>query len=354
MAQNRFRKAAAVAAIVAGGWLGLRYLLPVTVPFLLAALMALAAEPLVHFFCARTRMPRWAATGLGVGLALLVLLMAVSVLGALVVRELGTLANVLPDLEDTALQGMSVLQQQLLRLADGAPESVRPILTRSVEGLFSDGTAVMDKATGVLLGLASGIVTRIPDSAIGFGTWIIASFMISSRLPAIRHWLRSRMPKAWNETYLPMLARLKKSLFGWLFSQFRLVMVTFLVLTAGFFILRISYAPVWAGLIALVDALPVLGSGTVLVPWSVVCFLQGEYVRGAGLLGIYAVAALLRSVLEPKLVGKQLGLDPLITLVAMYAGYRFWGIVGMILSPLLAVTAVQLLKTNGEQPLTEQ
>lgn len=94
---------------------------------------------------------------------------------------------------------------------------------------------------------------------------------------------------------------------------------------------------------ALVDAVPVLGTGTVLLPWSLILFLQGDNARSIGLLGLYGVISLTRSVLEPKLVGRELGLDPLVTLFALYAGYKLWGIGGMILSPLLAVTAIQLV-----------
>ena len=347
MTQNALKKVAAVAAGVLILWLGLRFLMPAAMPFLLGALVALAAEPLVTFFGRRLKCNRGISTALGVSVTLLLLLLIVSAVGAFLIRELGTLAGILPDLESTALQGMSALETQLISLAQSAPESIRPLVTRSVEGFFSDGTAVMDGVSSFLLGLASGIVTRIPDSAIGFGTWMIAGFMISARLPDIRRKVREMLPPAWHERWVPVLKRLKKSVFGWLFAQLRLLGVTGLVLSAGFLLLRIPYALLWAVLIALVDALPVLGSGTVLVPWSVICFLQGEHVRGIGLLGIYATAALLRSVLEPRLVGKQLGLDPLITLGAMYAGYRFWGIFGMLLSPLVAVTAVQLL-TNRE------
>jgi predicted PurR-regulated permease PerM len=111
----------------------------------------------------------------------------------------------------------------------------------------------------------------------------------------------------------------------------------------GFLVLRIPGAIGWAALVAVVDAIPVLGTGTVLIPWSLVCFLQGDSLRAVGLLGTYVAGFLLRSVLEPRLVGKQLGLDPLVTLMAMYAGYRLWGILGMLLSPLIAMTALLLL-----------
>jgi len=288
-------------------WFGLRYLLPVLLPFFLAAALALAAEPLVRFFYARVRMPRPAATGLGVTITLVLLALLIMTLVALLLRELGALAGVVPDLADTAVEGLSLLEQWLLGLVRQAPESINPLLTQSVEGLFSDGTALLDQLTTRLLGLASGIVSRLPDSALGLFTWLLASYMISAKLPGIRRWIGARLPDAWQSRYLPMLQRLKQSVFGWMKAQFKLMGITFGVLTVGLFLLRVSYAPLWALLIALVDALPVLGSGMVLVPWSLVCFLQGNTVQGIGLLGVYAAAALLRSVLEPRLVGKQLG-----------------------------------------------
>lgn len=348
MPSSSLRKLFFTAGVLLLLWLGVRYLLPVLLPFFLAVLLALSAEPLVRFFHNKARMPRAAATGIGLTMTLGLLILVVMVLFALLLRELGMLAGVVPDLEDTALQGMDALQHWLTGLVNRTPNSVQPIVRRGVEGLFSDGTAIIDRVAARLLGLASGIISKLPDSVLGFGTWLLASYMISAKLPGIRGWIRGHMPPKWYDTYLPMLQRLKKSVLGWLLAQCKLIGITFLVLTAGFFVLQIHYAPLWAALISLVDALPVLGTGTVLVPWSLVCFLQGESVRAIGLLGTYAAAALLRSVLEPRLIGKQLGLDPLVTLFSMYAGYRLFGLGGMILSPLLAVTVTQVFNTPAQ------
>lgn len=337
------RKLFSVLAAAALLWVGIRWLLPILLPFLLAALLALAADPLVRFFHHKAHLPRAFATGIGVTMTLVLLALLMMVLVALVLKELGSLAAVVPDLENTAVQGMSLIEQWLLGLVGRTPQSISPILTHSVEGLFSDSTALLDQLSARLLGLASGVVSRLPDGALGLFTWLLASFMLSAKLPRIRGWIKSRLPSAWHEKYLPMLKRLKYSVFGWLKAQAKLMCVTGLVLTVGFFILQVPYAPVWAVLIALIDALPVLGTGMVLVPWSLVCFLQGDSARGIGLLGVYAAAGLLRSVLEPRLVGKQLGLDPLVTLAAMYAGYQLFGFGGMILAPLLAVILSQAL-----------
>ena len=331
------------------GWLGIRWLLPILLPFFLAALLALVAEPLVQFFSRKVHLSRGLATGIGVTMTLVLLALLMMLLVALVLKELGSLAVVVPDLEETAVQGMSLIEGWLLGLVQQTPQSVSPLLTRSVKGLFSDGTALLDGLSTWLLGLASGVVSRLPDGALGLFTWLLACFMISARLPRIRTWLEGRLPPSWQEKGLPMLKRVKRSVFGWLKAQAKLMTVTALVLAIGFFVLQVGYAPVWAVLIALIDALPVLGTGMVLVPWSLVCFLQGDTVRGIGLLGIYAVAALLRSVLEPRMVGKHLGIDPLLTLLAIYAGYRLLGFGGMILAPLLAVVLTQVFTASRQE-----
>ncbi len=342
MNQTLLRKCGIVFFALAALWLFARYLLPIFMPFLLALLLAVLAEPLVAMLHKRLHLPRSAASGIGVLIALLLAVLLVLSLCALLLRQLGNLSGILPDLGQTAQEGMASLEGFLLRLAQKTPSAVSPILTNGVENFFSDSTQLLSQITARALGLATGILSRIPDSALGFGTWILASFMISAKLPGIRAWTSHKIPDSWRRQYLPAVKRLRGSLSGWLLAQLKLTGITLGILMVGFIVLRIPHAPLWAALICLVDALPVLGTGTVLVPWSLVCLLQGEHVRALGLLGIYTVAAVLRSALEPKLIGKQLGLDPLVTLAAMYAGYCLWGIGGMLLSPLLAVTVTQL------------
>lgn len=342
MSQFSVRKLLWILLVVAIFWVGVRFLLPIAMPFLLAALLALAAEPLVHSLNKHLHLPRGVAAGIGVTVALVLTVLLLLALCALLIRELGTLAGVLPDLESATLSGLDSLEIWLLGLAQKAPKGISPILVHSVEGMFSSGSALLDGLTSRLLNLATSILKALPDSALGLGTWVLATFMLSARLPQIRVWLKEHLPKAWHERYAPHLQTLKKTISGWLMAQAKLVGVTFCILTAGFLLLQITHPLLWAAATCLVDILPVLGTGTVLIPWSLVCFLQGDSLRGVGLLAIYAVVSLLRSVLEPRLVGKQLGLDPLVTLLAIYAGYRLWGLPGMLLAPVLAVAATQI------------
>ena len=342
MSRLIYRNFALLLGVFLAVWLGFRFLLPLGLPFLLGGLLAFVAEPAVGLLA--RKLPRTAAAGIGVLVTLVLIGSLFFLLMALLVRELGTLAGALPNLEETAIQGLSSLEGFLLKLADRAPDGVRTLLSQTVTGLFSDGTAVMDRVTQWIPGVATKFLGHIPGSAISIGTGILSGFMISARLPALKRKLRNLFRGEKLQKCLPILSRIRHALGGFLKVQLKLSALCFLIVLCGFLLLNVPYAPVWALFTAVVDAIPVLGTGTVLLPWSLICFLQGDHPMAIGLLGIYAVAFLARSILEPRLVGDQLGLDPLMALAALYVGYKVWGFVGMLLSPMLCVTAMELIQ----------
>lgn len=343
------RKTAVLFLYILGIWLGIQYFLPLFLPFLLGTALALAAEPMVSFLCRRLRIPRSLSSGIGVTGAFCFLTLALIFLLALILREIGILARQLPDLEEAVAEGLSSLSAWVLALIDRLPLSVQDILSRSAAQFFSGSTVFLDQAFGYVLNLASGILVQVPDGALVLGTAVISSYMISAKLPNIRSWIYARISRVRLQKYLDAFRRLKAALWGWLRAQLKLMGITWLILTVSFILLRVPYAPLWAALTALVDALPVLGTGAVLLPWSLICFLQHNTVQAIGLLSTYAAISLTRSIMEPKLVGKQLGLDPLATLAALYAGYKLWGLGGMIIAPVLAVAAVQLIRAPNPQ-----
>lgn len=330
-------------------WLGGKILLPLCFPFLLGTGLALAAEPAVGLLNQRLHLPRAVSAGIGVTAAFLGITILMVLVLAFAVRELRSLAGILPDLTQTAHSGIRLLRNYLMGMTDTMPQSVRPLLQQNVDALFSGGTALLDSGFSYMLGLAGSMLRQVPDSALNFGTAVISGYMISAKLPRIRRWLLKRFSREWLQSSLGTLKRIKTAVGGWLLAQLRLTGVTFVILLLGMTVLRIPYGLLWAAGICLLDALPVLGTGAVLLPWGLILYLQGDHARAIGLLGVYTVIAVSRSVLEPRLVGKQLGLDPLVTLFALYVGYQLWGIAGMITSPLLAVTLIQLLPENRKK-----
>ena len=346
---GNIRKIIVAMGVFVAGWLTLRWCLPVVLPFLIGSIVALAAEPAVKLCTEKGKLPRSVAAGVGVSVTLLLLAGVVSLAGMLTVKELGVLAKTLPDMGQTAQRGILLLEDTLVSAADRLPDGIRSLATGTVLEFFDGGSALVGQLSRKLPDMLSSVLGWIPDGALGLGTGVIAGFMISARLPKLRQYLQNGLPEIWYDRYLPAVRRVRQALGGWLKAQLKLALLTCGVLAAGFLLLRIPYSVLWAVPVALVDAIPMLGTGVVLIPWALVVFLQGKTVMGIGLLLLCAVTMVLRRILEPKLVGKQLGLDPLLTLVFLYAGYRFWGFLGMILAPLLAAAVKTFTVSGGER-----
>lgn len=325
-------------------WLAFEYLLGLILPFLLGALAALAAEPAVSFAHRRLKLPRGFAAGLGVSVTLVLGIGLVSVLGAVLLRQMTGLAQALPDLGATARHGIGVLEDFLVELTYRTPEGIQPALTGAVVRFFDDGDLLLDQVTQHIPGAVLTTLGRVPDSALGVGTGLLATFMISARLPKLRRWGKETLEKTGLNRYLPMVQKVRRAALCWLRAQGKLMLLMWGIVTAGLLLLGIRGGVLWAALIALVDAVPMLGTGIILLPWALVSLLQGQQLRGLGLGALFAVATIARTTLEPRLVGKQLGLDPLVTLLCLYAGYRLWGFWGLLLAPMLAGIVFSVVK----------
>ena len=347
MKRNVPATAAWCVGIGLGLWLGVAYLLPVALPFLLGGLLALAAEPAVRFAQKKLHLGRAAAAGAGVSLTLALTVSLLWFFGALAVKELGNLAGRLPDVKATVEQGVTLLRGWTLQQAERLPEGARSFAVGAAQEMFDSTPLLSGKLTGRLQQVLKSVLGWLPGGALGLGTAVLAAFMVSVRLPALRSWVQEHLPEKWHTVWKPALQRVKRDLGSWLKAQLKLSAVTYGVVAVGFLLTGVPYGLFWALPVAVVDAVPVLGTGTVLLPWALVELLQGRQLRALGLVLTYGAALLLRTVLEPKLVGKHLGLDPLLTLVALYAGYRLWGIGGMVLAPVLT-TAVKSLTDNRE------
>ncbi len=323
--------------------LGVKYLLGPAMPFLLGGLLAVAAEPLVSLARKKLGFSRGFAAGVGVSVTLLLLLGLFTVLGAFLLKEMVRLAASVPDLTRTAKDGATTLQNWLTDLSTRAPEGLQPVIRRTVDGVFQSSDGLFGGVTAQLPGVLSGVLSGVPDSALKVGTGLLAAFMISARLPRLKTALSRRIPRAFKERYLPALKRTKTALGGWLKAQGLLSLVTYGIVSLGLLFLRVPYGFFWALLVAVIDAVPMLGTGIVLLPWALVRLLQGAHLQAIGLLLIFGVASLTRATLEPRLVGKQLGLDPLLTLIALYCGYQFWGFWGLLLAPILTAAVKSFL-----------
>ena len=332
------------AAGAVGGYAFLRWGIGLVLPFVFGGVIALAAEPLAALLERRPGLKRSAAAAVSVTAVFIGLTALLTLLGGLLLRQAGQLGALLPELAQAVDQGRDALCGWLADMSQKCPSALRPVLDRAVTELSSGSGIAAEQFSQRLPEWAAALAGKVAGSALTVATAVLSAFMISVRLPRLRQMAAQWIPQRWQTACRSGMKELRSALWGWVSAQLKLSAVTFLQLLAGFWLLRIPHFAVWAFGVTLVDAFPVLGTGTVLLPWSAICLIQGQPGQGAGLLGLYALVWLVRSVLEPRLLGKELGLDPLVTLFAMYAGGKLLGLPGLILAPLLAVVAVRLVK----------
>ena len=201
--------------------------------------------------------------------------------------------------------------------------------------------AVPERLSRRLLDAAAAAAQRSPDALLFLVTAGLGSFFLSASFPAVKAFLLAQLPARRLRHLEALSQELRQSLGGWLRAQLWLMLITFTELLAALLILGVRGAPLIAGLTALVDALPVFGVGVVLLPWAAVSLLRGERRLSIGLLAAFGVVSLMRELLQAKLLGDQIGLDPLSSLLAVYVGWKLCGVWGLLLFPLALATLRQ-------------
>lgn len=326
---------------VAAGWICLRYLLPVMAPFIIAFGLAALLEPPVRFLC-RHGWPRSLASGL----CTIALVFSIGGLLFLVIgrgiAELGKFAGNLSELFASLAETLDGFKRKLSGLVDSSPDYYGKYLQSVLDSLDRQLYELPGKLSGKLLDFISGFAGKTPAVLLFAVTCGIGVYFISASYPSILAFIKRQMPQSWRGKASVIHSDFSSSLLKWLKAQLIMILITFFELLVAFTLLKQDYAIILSAAIAIIDALPVLGTGTVLIPWLIYEFVAGNYPLGLGLLITYLAITLVRNCVQPKLLGDSLGLHPVVALVAVYAGYCISGVWGMLLLPILAVMVKQL------------
>ena len=342
------RRASILIVLIGGAalfFVACRFLLALFLPFLLAFLLALVTRPLARFLSHKTGWSLRACAVFGMTFFLL----AFGTLAYLLLLRLFGEAQRLLDFlveESAAADGSVVRFFRIFReWGERLPLFFRFRELDFVRDLIGDPsvyfTQQMQKILGELAskvtGTVAAILGRLPGVLFFLMVTLIACFYFALDYDKVCGVLERLLPRAvrprvpaWKRRFTRALKRCAK-------AYFLLFLLTFAELFAGFLLLRIPY-PFLLGLaISLLDVLPVLGVGTVLIPWGICALLMGNTARGAGLLVLYGVMSVIRQVAEPHLVGKSIGLHPLLMLIAFYVGLSLFGVAGILIGPGVAV-----------------
>lgn len=318
------------------------YFLPVFLPFLISYAIACVTTAPAVALEKRSRLSRQKLRLFISLFALLVLSLAVFFIGKYTAVTLWQVAVDL--LEGDRLVGfIDNLFSPVDTLFGGA-------LPPDLEGQITDALRriISDLSSSLASGLGS-VVSFLPKMLLFLVVTLISLVYFSLDLEGINEKVKSVLPPKWGSALSAARERMLSVGVRYVFSYFLVMLVTFSVMLVGFFILRVGHPFLLALLIAFFDLFPIIGVGTVVIPWAIVEIILGNTARGIGLLVLFVVNELIRQFSEPRIVGKSLNVHPLFTLVLIYTSIALFGFKGIFLLPFFVAILSLLLRKNTEQ-----
>lgn len=307
-------------------------------PFLIAFVLSLIIEPVIRFFMRNFKLKR-KASSIIVFIIALSLIIGLLVWGVIsLISEASNLLNGLNDYFVLISNKFNSLMNNIdLEKLNLSSDIINTIQSSAIDVLSS----VTEWAKGVLSNLLE-IITSIPTIMIYVVITILSLYFICTDKIYMIDQLEHHLPKIWVKKISRFIKEVSSSLGCLLKAEVILVFVSFIICLVGLSIfkmagLNVTY-PLLAALgIAFVDALPIFGSAAAIIPWAIISACNGNLTLAIALLVLLAIMGIVRQTLEPKIVAGQIGIHPIFTLIAMYTGFRFIGVIGMLLGPIILI-----------------
>lgn len=330
-------------------YLVFRYLFWWLLPFLLALGVAAAVEPVVAYLRVHLRFRR-SFSALLLTLVLLFLLGGLlSLLGTTLANQAYALLKKAPLLLERVPQLLDAFFARLDGYSAAFPQWLRDSLYGAVMQALSDAESFFSDLTGRFLSFLGSFAAALPRRVLSGATTVLAVYFTIASYPTLCRMLKARLSGRTIRSLRLFRSGVTQSLSRYLRAELTISFLTFLQLLLGFFLMRQDYALLLAFLITLLDALPVFGTGTALVPWALLSLLFSSVPKAIALLALYLCTLLVRNVLEPKLLASQAGLPPVASLFAMYLGFCTFGVAGMIAFPFLLLLAAQTYRLGTQE-----
>lgn len=330
-----------VIGISLAAFLIFRYLFVPILPFLIGWGVAFAVRPVAISISRRTKISRSVASVILAILCVVIVIGAVVGVAAIAINEGGQLLS-------------DILNDE--RLYDILAKITNPLGTFFGDGEGSEelreylSQTLREAASTLLSGLVSfisAVLKKIPSVLFFILITVIASIYFAVDIDKINAWVLKRLPDRISKTLVSFKNGFFSVFIKYARSYLFIMLITFVIVLIGLLILRVKNALLISLLLAVLDVLPLIGVGTVLVPWSIFELIFGSTGLGIGLVVLFVALEIIRQLAEPKIVGKSLGLHPIASLLLLYLGYSLLGIAGLLLTPLVSVVINVLINKNN-------
>lgn len=313
-------------------------------PFFIALVIASIIEPFVKFICKKTTLVRKYSAIIALVIVFSILIGIITVSAILITSEITNLLSDFPKFGNDIFKSVENVSR-FLKLEDvNVSDDVKQFVINTTNEVLGKGLGYLK---GFLINFLN-LITRIPSFIVYFIITILATYFITTDRILLLDDIEQRVPKKWirnaNNNFQSVISILGK----FLKAELTLVLISFILVLIGLYIFEFLGMNVRSPfLIALgigfVDLLPILGSGTVMLPWGIALIILGDVTLGVSVLGLLVLITVVRQVLEPKIVSNNLGIHPLYTLIAMYIGFKVSGVLGLLFGPIILIIIINCL-----------
>ena len=301
-------------------------------PFVAGWIIALIAGPLVRFFEEKIKLKRKIGSAFVIIAVIALVVLVIYIVCAQLFEQMKGLAGALPEMLQKAEADFNSIGENLNQLLEKLPGGIQLNLDNNVLQLDSYVGELLEKFGSPTIVAAGNFAKQLPAMFIGMIMALLSAYFFVAERMHLNEWFRKHVPASVLLRYRMVRGSLVKSVGGYLKAQLKIEVWMYFLLLAGLGILKVNYFALIALVIAFLDFLPFLGTGTVLIPWAVIRILTAEYKTAIGLLVIWGVGQLARQLIQPKIVGDSIGVPPLPTLFLLFIGYKVGGVVGMIVA----------------------
>ena len=304
-------------------------------PFLIAFIISLMLEPLIRFLMRKLKLKRKQSS-----IVVIIFIMGIIIglitwaVSSLISEGSSLLNNINEYVEITTKKIQDMIAQINIKNLN-IPDAVLSAIENSSKDLLNMLASELQNIIKSLL----NFITSIPTIGIYLSvTFLALYFMCTDKVYMIDQ-LEHHLPEVWVKKLYKHLKDLVKVLGGYLKAEATLIIISFVISLIGLYIfhfvgLNVKYPLLYAVAIGFVDALPIFGSGTVMVPWAIIEGFNGDIKLGISILGLWIVMSIIRQLIEPRIVGKHIGIHPIFTLIAMYTGFKLTGVIGLFVGPI--------------------
>lgn len=316
-------------------------------PFVAGWIIALIAGPMVRFFEEKVKIKRKVGSAFVIIVVIALVVLLIYGLGAQLINQVVGLIGALPDMWAGMESDFSNIGRSLSVILERLPEDMQMKLNdfiTTIGGYLGDFFGKIGTPT---IAAAGNFAKQLPAIFIGLIMALLSSYFFVAEREQINEWFRKHAPASIQEQYRIIRSSLVKSVGGYFKAQLKIEVWMYVLLLIGLGVLRVDYYALIALVIAFMDFLPFLGTGTVLIPWAVIRILTADYKVAIGLLIIWGGGQLARQLIQPKIVGDSMGVAPLPTLFLLYIGYKVGSVVGMIVAVPLGILVYSMYQEGA-------